>query len=97
MPFTELWLSNVSRYSPPAERIRFADELQRLARVRREDDDVFVGIGVEEPEHRQPGPVDERRRQGRRGIGRVRVAEQVIAQERAVPGDQRLRNELPAV
>ena len=85
MPLTELWLSNVSRYSPSGvERIGFADQLERLRGIRGEDDEVLVGIGIEELEHRQPRLFDERRGQGRRWIGGMRIAEQVIAKQRGV-------------
>jgi hypothetical protein len=76
------------------KRIGLADELQRLCRVRGEDDDELLGVGVEEIEHREPRLLGERCRQRRCGIRRVRVAEQVVAQQLHVTIEQRLRHEI---
>ena len=94
MPFTELWLSKVSRYSPDSPNgYAFGDEFQRFRRVGCEYDDELIRVGVEELENREPGLLREGRRQCRGGVRRVRVPEQVIAQHLHVALEQPKRNE----
>ena len=76
------------------ERVRFADELESLCRIRRKDDDVLIRIRVEEVEHGKPRLFDEGRSQRRCRVGRVRVSEQMIAQQRRMPIDEGKRHEI---
>ena len=95
MPFTELWLSNVSRYSPSAPKgyasptsfsacVAFAVKMTAYS----------SGSALKNVEHREPRLFDVGGRQRGCRIGRVRVAEQMIAQQRHVAIDQRQRHEI---
>ena len=62
------------------ERVGLCHELQRTARVRREDDAVLGRGRVEVSEHRVTGSLDELGRGQRGRVDRVRVAEHVLTQ-----------------
>jgi hypothetical protein len=69
------------------ERVGFADQLQSVARVRREDDAVLVGYAIEEPQHPRAAGLDECGRADRRRVARMRIAKDPVDQSRGVRPD----------
>ncbi len=78
------------------ERIGLADQLQRPARVGRENDAVLVRVGVEEREDRLARIGDEALGRLRRRIVGMRVAVHAVPQQLVVPPDLIQRVEAPA-
>ena len=64
-----------------AKRVGLADEPQRPACVRSEDDSVFVWRGVEEVQDVGPRPFDEARHRLGGRVGRVRVTVDAFAEQ----------------
>ena len=64
------------------EGIRLADQFQCLTGIGGKDHGPLAGIGVEELQHPLPGTGDIGRGARRTGVHRVRVAEQMVAEER---------------
>jgi hypothetical protein len=76
--------------APLGERKGLADELQRTAGVRREDDRVLVPRSVDECQDRRAGAVGQLRRRRRRRVLRVGIAQDAVAQQRQVLPDLRI-------
>ena len=73
-----------------AERVGLPHVLQRAGRIRREHRRVVVWRRVEPREHRVARLLDELGHPKRRGAGGVRIAEDVLVQDRRVSQDLRL-------
>ena len=78
------------------ERVGFANQLERLARIGGEDNRVLVGIRREEPEHASAAPLECVRARARCRTERVRIAEHVRHQQIGVPPNLRLGVEAAA-